>query len=139
MAGQKREALGLLVQQHGAQIAVAQTHLTLVGDGTGDAESLQALADALGSLGGGLDILLQRDGRAQFISPLGVFESDGLDALHDLVGVNALGIVESLQLIKILEAILFKHRLELRHATFKTFKQSHFCTPPITACAGRST
>ena len=41
------EALGLLVQQHGAQIAVAQTHLTLVGDGTGDAESLQALADAL--------------------------------------------------------------------------------------------
>ena len=60
------------------------------------------------------------------ISPLGVFESDGLDALHDLVGVDALGIVESLQLIKILEAILFKHRLELRHATFKTFKQSHF-------------
>ena len=34
-------------QQHGAQIAVAQTDLALVRDGTGDAEGLQALADAL--------------------------------------------------------------------------------------------
>ena len=65
VAGQERRSTrSLSSQQHGAQIAVAQTNLTLVGDGTGDAESLQALADALGSLGGGLDILLQRDGRA---------------------------------------------------------------------------
>ena len=34
------------------------------------------------------------------ISPLGILKSDGLDALDDLVGVNALGIVESLQLVK---------------------------------------
>ena len=50
----KAEALGLLAQQHRAQVAVAQADLALIGDGAGDAEGLQALADALGGLGGGL-------------------------------------------------------------------------------------
>ena len=122
----KAEALGLLVQQHGAQVAVAQAHLALVRDGAGDAERLQALADALGGLGGGLDALLQRDGGAQLVGPLGVFKGDGLNALDDLVGVHALGVVVSLQLIEILEAVLFENRLELGHAPFITFKQSHF-------------
>ncbi len=126
VAGQESEALGLLIQQHGAQVAVAQAHLALVRHGTGDAESLQAFADALGRLGGGLHALLQRDGRAQLISPLGVFKSDGLNALDDFVGVHALAVVVSLQLIEILEAILLEDRLELRHAPFITFKQSHF-------------
>ena len=125
MTGQEREAFGLLVQQHGAQVAVAQTNLTLVGNGTGDAERLEAFADALGSLGSGLDALLQRDGGAQLVGPLRVFKGDGLDALDDLVGVNALGVVVGLQLIKILEAVLLENRLELGHATFITFKKSH--------------
>ena len=105
---------------------MAQAHLTLIRHGAGDAESLQAFTDALGRLGSGLDALLQRDGRAQLIGPLGVFESDGLNALDNLVGVHALAVVVSLQLIKILEAILLEDRLELRHAPFITFKQSHF-------------
>ena len=100
-------------------------------------EGLQALADALGGLGGGLDALLQRDGRAQGVGPLGVLEADGLDALGDGVGVHALGQVEFLYVVKILEAVLVEHRLDLRHSSLVSFKQSHFCAPPITACAGR--
>ena len=65
VASEEREALGLLVQQHRAQIAVAQTNLTLVSDGTGDAERLQTFADAGGRFRSGLNALLQRDGSAQ--------------------------------------------------------------------------
>ena len=63
MTGQEGEALGLVPQQHGAQIAVTQTDLAILGDGAVDAESLQADADGLGGLSGGLDVLLQSDGR----------------------------------------------------------------------------
>ena len=125
VAGQEGEALGLLVQQHGAQVAVAQADLALVRDGAGDAEGLQALADAGSGLGGGLYVLLERDGGAQLVGPLGVLKGDGLNALDDLVGVHALGVVVSLQLFEVLEAVLFENRLELGHATFITFKQSH--------------
>ena len=56
-----------------------------------------------------LHALLQRDGRAQGVGPLGVFKGDGLDALDDLVGVNALGVVaKPVSLFKILEAVLLQ-------------------------------
>ncbi len=69
VAGQESEALGVLVQQAGAQVAVAQTYLTLLGNGAGDAECLQAFADGCGSLGSGLQATLYSDGRAQGVSP----------------------------------------------------------------------
>ena len=50
----KAEALGLLPQQHGAQVAVAQTDLALLSDRAGDAEGLQAHADGFGGVGSGL-------------------------------------------------------------------------------------
>ena len=54
MAGQEGKALGVFAQQHSAQVAMAQAHGALIGDGTGDAERLQALADGGGGFGGGL-------------------------------------------------------------------------------------
>ena len=118
---------------------MADADLALVRDGAGDAEGLQAHADAAGGLGGGLDAFLHGDGRAQLIGPLRVFEADGLCALDDFIGVNALGVVESLHFIKVLEAILVQDGLDLRHTTFIILKQSHSCAPPITLCAGQST
>ena len=67
MAGQEREALGFLIQQHGAQVAVADTDLALVRDGAGDAEGLQRGADPLGGFRGVLRAFLDGDGGAQFI------------------------------------------------------------------------
>ena len=122
-----------------AQVAVADADLALVRDGAGDAEGLQAHADAAGSLGGALDAFLHGDGGAQLIGPLRVLEADGLRGLDDLVGVDALGVVESLYFIKFFEAILVQNRLDLRHTTFIILKQSHSCAPPITLCAGQST
>ena len=95
VAGQEGEALGLVAEEHSAQVAVAQTHLAVVGDGAVDAEGLQAHADHLGGLGGGLDAGLQRDGRAHGVRPAGVFKADGLDALDDLIRVEALGLADA--------------------------------------------
>ena len=74
VAGQEGEALGLVAEQHGAQVAVAQADLAVVGDGAGDAEALQADADGLGSLGGGLHALLDGDRRADAVRPGGVLK-----------------------------------------------------------------
>ena len=45
VAGQEGEALGLVAQKHGAQVAVAKAHGALCGHRAGDGEGLQALAD----------------------------------------------------------------------------------------------
>ena len=91
MAGQEGEALGLVPQQHGTQIAVSQTHLAVLGNRAGDAEGLKADADGLGSLSSGLHVLLQGDSRAHAVGPAGIFKADGLDALDDLIGVKTGG------------------------------------------------
>ena len=91
---QEAEALGLLAQQHRAQIAVAQTNLTLVGDGAGDAERLQGPSPMHSAgLAAVLTPFFSAIAAPKFVRPLGVFEGDGLDALHDLVSVDALGVV----------------------------------------------
>ena len=104
---------------------MADTNLTLVSYGAGDAERLQAFADALGSFGSSLYVLLKRDGGAQFIGPLCVFKADGLGAFYDLLSVYALGVGVGFYFFKILEAVLIEHGLELGHAAFIVFKQSH--------------
>ena len=48
VAGQEREALGIIAEQHGAQVAMAQTHLAVLGHRAVDAEGLQAHTDRLG-------------------------------------------------------------------------------------------
>ena len=55
VACEEAEALGFLGQEHGAQVAVAEANLAVVGDGAVDAEGLQAFADLLGGFGGGGD------------------------------------------------------------------------------------
>ena len=125
VTGEESEALGVFIQQHRAEVAVAETDLALIGNRAGDAERLQAFADALGGFGSGLDAFLHRDRRAQLVSPLHVLEADRLGALHDGIRIHALGVGVGLHFVKVLEAILVKHRLELRHTTFIVFKKSH--------------
>ena len=125
MTGQEREALGLLAQQHGAEVAVAKADLAVFGDGAVDAEGLQAFADLLGGLGGGGDTGLQRDGCADGVSPAGVLEADGLDALDDLIRIEALRLAQLAALLDGADAILRKNAVDLVDSSFVTFKQSH--------------
>ena len=56
VASQEGEALGVVGEQHSAQVAVAQTDLAVLGDGAGNGEGLDALADDSGSLRSGLGV-----------------------------------------------------------------------------------
>ena len=125
VTGQEGEALGLVAQQHGAQIAVAQTNLTILGHRAVDAEGLEAHADHLGSLGGSLDAGLDGDGRAHGVRPAGVLKADGLDALHDLIGIKALGLADLAALLHGADAVLGEDAVDLVDSSLVTFKQSH--------------
>ena len=125
VAGQESEALALLAEEHSAQIAVPQTHLAVFGHGAVDAEGLQTHADHLGSLSSGLHVLLQGDSRAHGVGPAGVFKADGLDALHDLIGVKALGLADLAALLHGADAVLSEDAIDLVDSSFVAFKQCH--------------
>ena len=126
MARQEGETLGLIPQQHSAQIAVAQAHLAVLSHRAGDAEGLEADADGLGSLGSSLDILLQRDGRADAVGPAGVFKADGLDALHDLIGIKAGSLADLPALLHAGDSVLRQDGIDFLDSSLVAFKQSHF-------------
>lgn len=65
MASQEGEALGVIGEQHGAQVAVAQTDLAVLGDGAGNGEGLDALADDGGSLRSSLGATLDSESAAR--------------------------------------------------------------------------
>ncbi len=86
----------------------------------------KALADLAGSVCSGLDAGLQRDGRTDGVRPAGVLKADRLDALDDLVGVEALRLAELAALLHGADAVLREDAVDLVDSSFVTFKQSHF-------------
>ncbi len=139
VAGQEGKALGLIPQQHGAQVAVAQARLAVLGHGAGDAEGLQALADGLGGLGSGLDTLLQCDGSAHAVCTAGVLEADGLHALDDLIGIETGGLADVAALFNVGNSVLSQDGIDLIDSSLVAFKQSHneMTSPFIKLCLAK--
>ena len=81
VASEEREALGVVTEEHSAQVAVAQANLAVLSNGAGHAEGLEALADDSGGLRGVLGALLDGESAAEGVGPLGVLKRDGLDVL----------------------------------------------------------
>ena len=90
VAGQECEAGILLGEQHSSQVAMAETYLAVVSNGTRYAESLQAFADSLGSLYSSGAALLDSDSCTQGVCPLCVLEADWLQVSYDSSRVKAL-------------------------------------------------
>ena len=57
--------MGVLMQQHGTQVAVAQTDLALLSDRAGDGEGLEALADGSCTVGSALQTAFNGNGGAK--------------------------------------------------------------------------
>src|SRR5699024_162044 len=107
------------------QVAVAQADMALLGDGTGNGEGLQALADGGGAVGGALQAALDGDGGAQGVGPDGVVKADGLNAADDLVAVDALGKEQLVAGVQRFEAIGFQALVDFGHPALLRFKSSH--------------
>ncbi len=132
VASQEREALGVLTKQHGAQVAMAQANLAVLGHGAGDAEGLQANADGGSGVGCVGDALLHGNGAAKGVSPLGVLKCDGLDVLSDLVGVEAKIGADLQGFLEVGDAILGERLVDLVNAALVTFERNcHVYTPPF--------
>ena len=82
MACQECEAVGLLFQQHLAQITMAKTYFTLISNGTGDTESLQSFADCCCCVSCSSAAFLDCDCRAYRVSPACIFKTNWLDTLN---------------------------------------------------------
>ena len=89
------------------------------------AERLQTFADLAGGIRSGLDTGLQRDGRTHGVRPAGVLKADGLNALDDLIGVEALRLAELAALLHGADAVLREDAVDLVDSSLVTFKQSH--------------
>ena len=125
MACQESEAGGVLAQQTSAQVAVAQTDLTLLSDRTGDGESFQTFADGgctLGSIG---QAALDGDRGTQGVSPDSVIKADGLHTADDLVAVDALSEEHLVAGVQRFEAVGLQACLDFRHAAIHRFKSCH--------------
>ncbi len=99
VASEEAEAASLLREEHGAEVAVAETDLAVVRNGARHAERLQAFADGFRSVDGRLDVLLDGDGSAERVRPLRVLERDRLEILYDLVRVDALVFADLLRIL----------------------------------------
>ena len=122
---QEAEALSLLAQKHSGQIAVAQTHLTVVSHRAGNAESLQTFTDSLSGISGLGAALLNSDSSAYGVGPTGVLESDVLDAAHDLTHVDTLLKANLLGVLAGGDTVLSKDRENLVDAAGVGFKKRH--------------
>ena len=132
VAGQEGEAFGLLTEQTGGEVAVADTDLTVVGDGTVDAERLQAFTDGFCSIGSGLAAFLDGDSSTAGVGPLHVLEADGLGFFSHRVRVDALGFANLVGFLNAVDAVLVQNFQDIGHAAFLTFK-FHF-----SSCHGMS-
>ena len=81
---------------------MAKTNLTVIGYRTGNAETLKADTDVLGSLDSalvtGLLTLLESDGATYNVSPLGVLKADRLSLLTSLVRIDAVAVTNLVSL-----------------------------------------
>ena len=128
------------MQQHGAQVAMAQADMTLLGNGAGHGEGFQALADGGGAVGGALQAALDSDGGAQGVSPDSVIKADGLNAANDLVAVDALGKEHFVAGVQRLEAVGFQALVNFGIRRSWDSKVAIVSVPPsLILHAGRST
>ena len=89
MTGKEAEALGFLGKEHLAEVAVAETNLTVVGNGAGNAEGLESLTDCSCCIGSLYATLFECDCAADSVCPDSVFKTDGLSASYNFVNINS--------------------------------------------------
>ena len=113
MTCQECEALCILFEEHLAEVTVAETNLTLIGNRAGDAESLKAFTDSSSSVSSSCAALLYSDSAAYSVSPLSVFKTDRLDALYKLVDVKSLSLANISTLFDRADAVFLKNSEDL--------------------------
>ena len=125
------KALRFLREQHFAEVAVAETHLTLVRHGAGNAERLQPYSYVGGGVRCRLCAFFERYGAAEGISPHRVFKGNRLNAFYYGIHVYAVLFADGFRLLNVFETVFAQHAVYFVYSSFIAFKQSHKSQPPF--------
>ncbi len=116
------EAVRLLLEEHLAEVTMAETNLAGVGNGARDTESLKTLADCSSSVSSLAAVLLDCDGSAYGVSPASVLKADRLNLLNLIVNVQAGVLGDLLRLFDGGDAIAVQNGIDLVNSSFIRFK-----------------
>ena len=125
VAGEEGEALGLLAEEHGGEVAVAETHLAVVSDGTRDAEGLKAYSYGLSCVCGVLAALLDCYGGTYDVGPLCILEAYRLSVFAGLVRIQTVLIADCVCFLDILDTVGVESCEDLLDAAILAF-EFHF-------------
>jgi hypothetical protein len=116
------EAFRIFRKEHCAQIAVAETYLSVLCNGAGDAERLQADTDSRSRVGSFLAALFDSDSRADCVCPNRIFKADRLCASYDLIAIDTFGKADVFAFFHGRNAVFFQHAVDFVYSSFVTFK-----------------
>ena len=101
---------------------MTDTNLSVVGNRAGDTEGLKTKTDFFSSLSSVLNLFLNSDCAAYNVSPASIFKADRLNALNDVISINACLITDFLSFLNGGDAVLFKLSINLVNSSFKTLE-----------------
>ena len=128
---EEAEAFGFLVEQHGSEVAVSETHRALFGNRAGHAERLQAFADCNRGFGGFLATFLNRDCTAHGVSPGCVFERYHLRGFNDFLHVYALVEANFASVFEVFNSVCLESFVYFLYSLVISFKSdTHGFLPP---------
>ena len=116
------KALGFVAQKHGGKVSVTDTDLAVICDGAVDAEALKTYADIAGSLFSVLCACFQGDSCADAVCPADVLKADGLNALGDLIGIEACLLAELAAFLDGSDSVLSKYGVYFADSAIIVFK-----------------
>ena len=124
MSRKEAETIGIVREEHCAEIAVAQTYFTVFGNRTGNTERLKTYADFFSRLGSLFRAALYSDSRAYGVRPDCVFKADRLNASYYSVNVNAFVKSNFFALFNIFNAVFGETLIDLIDSSFVYFKSN---------------
>ena len=101
---------------------MAPPYFAVFGDGSGNAESLQADADGFSRINSRTAILPDGNGRPYGICPAGIFKGDGLDFLDGLIRINAGILADITAFFYAFNAVFFQHAEDFIYSSVITFE-----------------
>ena len=101
---------------------MTDTDLAVLGDGAVDAEALQTDTDVTSSFLSVLCACLQCDRGAYTVSPAYVLKADRLDALGDLIGIEAGSLADLARFFNRSDTVLSEYAVDFLYTSVVVFK-----------------
>ncbi len=125
VTGKEAETLGFFGKKHFAEVTVAKTYFSVLGNRAGNAERLKTYTDFSSGVSGFFATGFDGNGSTDGVCPNCVFKANRLGSSDDFVAVNTLGESDFFALFDRADAVFFQDGEDLCLTSFIVFKQCH--------------